>query len=522
MESAYIYGRSTLFSFMKKENHRPFDDNLKKLKLAVWEKAIGNKIIAKGNHYYEQISDKIGKATQFSISKDTIRNFIEEKHTPSQKALIIYSSFVLGASKARPSTYSDFVSELGQEDVPEELQNTPSSKHNRWPIIFGLLLLLVGMLCLFFCLKKENTPHSRSFKAIAPITSSKLEMIEEMPPRGIDFYRLLDDFVFDSTSTVNLAEGRRMIEWFGVEEYTFSDILDPTLTGYLPNGCKLSVILGARGWNDTYSINCDCGEINPAYISAYTSIAKASGTQQFYKRFYDSNLENLKRDGWFLFQDSINEGLWDNPEYRDSAYLTMETHSGGSYLDNRDYDPLTINILTHEIDCGACCEIYVKLVHFNPYQRYQSAGFYIFYNETPVPSTSYVLIGIPNESKNVGRMAVQAIHRHGEYTNWVLLRDHEKATVSKMEEKKVLHPVDSLILKVVIKRDEYVFLKKTTEDHFLPIDSRRIYTGYQPKYIGLYACQGRPEIPYPIYPVAEIIPAHFEYVKIEPCDEVTQ
>jgi hypothetical protein len=40
----------------------------------------------------------------------------------------------------------------------------------------------------------------------------------------------------------------------------------------------------------------------------------------------------------------------------------------------------------------------------------------------------------------------------------------------------------------------------------------------KPIALGLAAFQGRPDIPFPIYPATEPISAKFEYVIVEPCN----
>jgi hypothetical protein len=77
---------------------------------------------------------------------------------------------------------------------------------------------------------------------------------------------------------------------------------------------------------------------------------------------------------------------------------------------------------------------------------------------------------------------------------------------------------DYIILQIKI-RDKQAFFS-----YVVPHKSDPIVIGATPlpfnevRYIGLSASQGRPDIPTPIHPVADIIPAHFDYLELKKCD----
>ncbi|MEZ4991258.1 MAG: hypothetical protein R2824_12630 [Saprospiraceae bacterium] len=236
--------------------------------------------------------------------------------------------------------------------------------------------------------------------------------------------------------------------------------------------------------------------------------------------FTDSNLDRLEKEGWFLFPDSINLDLWNDPSIQSSPLLNLKTHPGGSWLENRNYTPKTINTLTHPIQCGECCEILVKLVDFNPYQRYQQAGFFLFYGDSEIPSIHFAHASAGRESH------IQAVKRNGLYANEHLLPFEQYKKRSKVSDI-VLNPtnhrfepkttVDSTVLKLVIQGSHYFFLYKTDQNDYTPVGSKKIEFG-SPSYIGLTAFQGRPDVPYPVFPTASVIDAKFEYVVVKKCE----
>ena len=196
----------------------------------------------------------------------------------------------------------------------------------------------------------------------------------------------------------------------------------------------------------------------PTLDNGNTTGAKPEKTIALYKRFYSTELNDLKRDEWFLFKDSIDLELWNNPKYKDSGFLTLETHLGGPFLDNKNFEPLTINIPSKKIKCGSCCKIFVKLVKFNPYQRYQQAGLFIFYNETSIPSISFTFVGITDSLTQEGQNLINAVKRDGKYSNHHLIPENRRSIISQIKNGAILSPIDSLVFQLVIENDEYSFL----------------------------------------------------------------
>lgn len=229
-------------------------------------------------------------------------------------------------------------------------------------------------------------------------------------------------------------------------------------------------------------------------------------------RFTHSNLEQLEADGWFLFPDSIDYDLWGR--YPNSGYLTMETFPGDSYLDNREYKPWVINILARAFECGDCCEIEVKVTGFTPWQRYQQADFFLFYEDEAVPSfrMGYGFAG--------SVVATDAFIRDDIYSNRSFFPPHYIGRTRILSGRDIDAKVslDSVVLKIRIQDGQYFLLHKVNDGGFIPLRSQSLDFP-PPRYIGLAAFQGRPEIPYPVYPQADTIPAHFEYVRIRPCGE---
>ncbi|MCB9289676.1 MAG: hypothetical protein H6560_20400 [Lewinellaceae bacterium] len=241
-------------------------------------------------------------------------------------------------------------------------------------------------------------------------------------------------------------------------------------------------------------------------------VLRPEPTNLFY-RFTHSNLEQLEADGWFLFPDSINHELWGR--YPESGYLTLETFPGDSFLDNRDYKPWVINILARAFECGSCCEIEVKITDFTPGQRYQQAGFFLFYGHSVVPSLrmAYAWEGVS--------VATNIFIRDDTYSNRTLF-----PTSAFNNRRKILSALnyaegvrlDSVVLKARVQGNQYFLLHKIDDGDFIALRSQSLNLP-PPRYIGLAAFQGRPEIPYPIYPQADTLQVNFEYVRIRPCPE---
>lgn len=235
--------------------------------------------------------------------------------------------------------------------------------------------------------------------------------------------------------------------------------------------------------------------------------------QTFFYHFEHSGLQELRQDGWFLFPDSVNTDLWIREDT--TPYLRLQTYLGDSYLENRDYRPYVINILSREIDCGDCCKIQVKLVDFNPYERYQQAGFFLFSGKSVIPS---IRLTFASDSR-AGRVSL--FYRNGTFSTEYLVdteQHHIRALGYIVDEGIVRNPLDSLVLEIEKAGDEYFFSWKPADQPFIPILSKKLTFG-TPRYLGLAAFQGRPDVPYPVYPVADTLAANFEYVRVVPCED---
>lgn len=90
---------------------------LESLKRDVWEKVKGNKLIAKGNHYYEDIKHAIYQQTGILLNKDTIRNFFEGRNQPSPRSLDIYATFVLDGDQKNMKTILDYQANLKEHSL---------------------------------------------------------------------------------------------------------------------------------------------------------------------------------------------------------------------------------------------------------------------------------------------------------------------------------------------------------------------------------------------------------------------
>lgn len=241
---------------------------------------------------------------------------------------------------------------------------------------------------------------------------------------------------------------------------------------------------------------------------------REKATKELYETFSNSNLASLEDEAWFLFPDSINLDLW--AKQPDHDYLSLMTYLGDAWLENVEYEPKVINILAKKISCGNCCEIEVKLVGFNPYQRYQQAGFFLFENKTPVPSLRYNFEsgGLTNH--------VAAVLRKGNRSNEPLIsasepRFRRQVVIGKIVDGKPEKLLDSIFLKLRIEKNQYSFYKRINNGVYdAPIRTMDLEFG-PPKYLGLAAFQGRPDIPAPVWPVADIIPANFAHVRVTKC-----
>lgn len=232
--------------------------------------------------------------------------------------------------------------------------------------------------------------------------------------------------------------------------------------------------------------------------------SRKNSTKSFFYAFTNSDLSLLREDGWFLFPDSIDLEIWGNPKYRNKKLLTLETYPGDSFLDNRNYKTFVRNILAHKIDCGDCCRIQVKIVDFQPYQRYQQAGFFLFYKFDPVPSIRFTVA----DGETV------AVKRDGEYSSSHIFFSENHKERAQIDGSAQL---DSITLDLLIEKSHYFFSQKIDNRKFISIRSEKLPFD-RPVYIGLAAFQGRPEIPDPVFPQADTIPAHFTSIRVMPCE----
>jgi hypothetical protein len=93
------------------------------LKSAIWKKVIGSDDILEHNHYYEIIRDAIYSETGYRVNRDTIRNFFQDRNSPSPRLLDIYATFMLGGSQEAPRTYYEFMKQYkGKSDSHNSLK----------------------------------------------------------------------------------------------------------------------------------------------------------------------------------------------------------------------------------------------------------------------------------------------------------------------------------------------------------------------------------------------------------------
>ena len=228
------------------------------------------------------------------------------------------------------------------------------------------------------------------------------------------------------------------------------------------------------------------------------------------KRFTNSNIDELAKDGWFL--QNKDTDYWGR--YKDSGYLTLETFEGDSWLNHTKYKPYVKNVLTKKIYLSSCGSISIKLKNFNPYQRYQQAGFFLYYNnlKTDYPNLRMTYAFSKIKGRDSGWNIIQVVRKHHEFGSEPLT--HKK--LNKVEAGVHLDTINSLWMRIEIEENLYKFSYRTDDEgEYLPIREEFI-TLPQPTYIGLTAFQGFPLVPPPI-PVADTIPAHIERIEIKSC-----
>jgi hypothetical protein len=106
--------------------------------------------------------------------------------------------------------------------------------------------------------------------------------------------------------------------------------------------------------------------------------------------------------------------------------------------------------------------------------------------------------------------------RNGEYSNRLLYDPLKKQAIHNIHNGKVVNPIDSIVMAIKVNKAQYIFsYKKNNEAWVVLSDWNSNFP--PPLYLGLYACQGRPDIPSPVRPVAPVISVHFEYVSVQSC-----
>ena len=497
--------------------------SLKALKLAVWKKAKGNELIAKGTHHYRDVSKDIFKVTGYSVGPDTIRNFLEGRNNPRKSLLDIYATYVLDGTSEDRKTFQEFEASLQQKPILDRLGDVLREGKKEFLVILFFLVIIVVLVSSIIIKASLNSDPllSQVISESSAISSPDKDSLNQFAPDKILVRDILSKFSFDDKRVVNLTEGQRMMEWLGIRRMThYTGGAEDQLSGYLDTGCKLTLWIGIYGKRDTYGVRCSCNEANIADFKPYIfEILKPKETEEWVYQFDDRSLDNLSSQAWELFPPAIDTTAFHALNKKGQRYLTLQTSLGDSWLENKDYEPLIRNILTHPLSCGTCCEIKVKIFDFNPYQPYQQAGFFLFYGDEQYPSLRYTFA-----SNNVENR-VQAVRREGKYINGDVIPPvsyRKRYGVNKILYRDKGSPyleqyVDSIILKLTIDSGEYFFAFKTDEDEYIPVASKDIDLG-TPHTIGLAAFQGRPDIPFPVLPVAEILKAKFEYVIINDCN----
>lgn len=202
-----------------------------------------------------------------------------------------------------------------------------------------------------------------------------------------------------------------------------------------------------------------------------------------------------------------------------SEYITLPTLLGNSWLENRDYEPGIVNILAHPVQCGPCCEISVKIIDFNPYQRYQQAGFFLYFSEEEVPSLrfNFAAAAQTNHLDLVVRDGVRQNQNitplsHNKSCTLISPIRTNTRTKQRIPQKKI----QSITLSVIIEGDQFCYQYQIDDGEVIPIRSSELELG-PPQFIGLAAFQGRPDIPYLRLPMADVIEAKFEYGRVVSC-----
>lgn len=503
---------------IKKDNKEEWF--IQELRLEVWKKAIGNEEITYSSHHYATIRTAIKEQTGNLLHQDTIRNFIKGTHTPQSKLLDVYSTFVLGGTENNPKTFQDFQNWKHGSSTYEKLAKVLKEGKKGFYVIMGTLLVITALVTYPVCDSSKTVlqdPPYETVKLNNPTVSSGLSnRLDKEPPTKNLIEEILADFPFDNKEEVSKEEAQRIMEWLGIRIMKFKpERKGPFFFGELPTECNISLWVGTYGKQDTYGLRCKCENADFTLAPYYLEVAKPQATVPFFEKFTTSNLDSLRDNGWDLLFPDIKK--WES--FQDGEYPTLATWLGDSWLDNVDYEPIVQNILAREINCGDCCEIKVKMLDFNPYQRYQQAGIYLFYDEyNAYPSLRYTLTFPILPVRMSPRYRMQAVWRKAEYHNERLFQSVKtRADAITWKKEDPPYHIDSLIFQIQVKGNQYSFSYKVNEKPPVLILTRLLSLD-EPLTLGLAAFQGRPDIPSPIFPVADTIPARFEYVEIIPCD----
>ncbi|MEQ8702284.1 MAG: hypothetical protein RIC19_00100 [Phaeodactylibacter sp.] len=133
---------------------------IEKLKKDLWEKVFRNKNIEKHSHYYSDIRDAIKEKTGFHLSRDTIRNLMEDRNRPSPKMLDIYATFLLDGCQDQPFTFQDYLEYCQQQPTLAETKQqvpSPDDSPKRHKLVFIALPICSLLFVLLFSLAPQKT-----------------------------------------------------------------------------------------------------------------------------------------------------------------------------------------------------------------------------------------------------------------------------------------------------------------------------------------------------------------------------
>ena len=231
----------------------------------------------------------------------------------------------------------------------------------------------------------------------------------------------------------------------------------------------------------------------------------AQKSADFFEQKLDcTSLKCLEKKGWTI--ENYDSLTWNNQNHTNLVLLTQE---GDSWLDDTRYTPQIKNILKHKLPHGDF-EVEVTLVDFNPSQRYQQAGFFIFFDENQgVPSVRMTYANANEFNK------VQGVYRQGLHSNKDLLEGRNERAIISFVKPEYTRYVDSLTLRLEVNQNEFSFARKINNEEFIYIKSVNLELNKTPTYIGLAAFQGYPTLP-PSLPPADIIPAQFSKIVVRP------